>query len=81
MITLGRKGERADIGLVAVHSASRGKAIGSLLIRAAQARFVERGFTIGQVVTQGDNTPACRLYEKCGYRVDKVEYYFHFWLS
>jgi dTDP-4-amino-4,6-dideoxy-D-galactose acyltransferase len=80
LITLGTKGERGDIGLVAVSEHARGKGIGKLLVGEADKRFAEREFSISQVVTQRVNTGACRLYESCGYHMDKIEKVFHFWL-
>ena len=80
MVTLGRKGERGDIGLIAVDSEFRGRQFGKRLVRHAQEWFIENGYRYGQVVTQGANTPACRLYAKCGYHVEMAELYYHFWL-
>ena len=80
MVTLGEKSGRADIGLIAVDASSRGKQHGQKLVRAAQQWFVAQGHERAQVVTQGRNAPACRLYEKCGYALEKREYFYHFWL-
>jgi dTDP-4-amino-4,6-dideoxy-D-galactose acyltransferase len=54
--------------------------LGLHLVCAAQAKFIEAGYRIGQVVTQLDNVAACRLYEKCGYHLEKLENFYHFWL-
>jgi dTDP-4-amino-4,6-dideoxy-D-galactose acyltransferase len=80
MVTLGKKNDRGDIGLLAVAEHARGKKIGTKLVQAAQKYFIEKGFIHSQVVTQQENVAACRLYEKCGYHVEKLEYFFHFWL-
>jgi dTDP-4-amino-4,6-dideoxy-D-galactose acyltransferase len=80
-VTLGEKNGRADIGLLAVWAWARGRNVARQLVRAAQREFVSRGFAVGQVVTQGQNLPACRLYEACGYRIEKIELVFHFWLQ
>jgi dTDP-4-amino-4,6-dideoxy-D-galactose acyltransferase len=80
MVTLGEKSGRGDIGLIAVDAASRGKQHGQKLVRAAQQWFIAKGYGTGQVVTQGGNLPACRLYQKCGYSVDKLEHFYHLWL-
>lgn len=80
MVTLGEKNQRGDIGLLAVAANKRGSGLGVSLVQAALAAFVKKGFAIGQVVTQQDNIPACRLYEKCGFTVEKVENFYHFWL-
>lgn len=80
MITLRHKGDRGDIGLIAVDARCRGKRYGEALVRAAKRRFARAGYEHCQVVTQGSNVPACNLYLKCGFRVEtKVDYY-HFWL-
>jgi dTDP-4-amino-4,6-dideoxy-D-galactose acyltransferase len=80
MITLGRAGERGDIGLVAVDPAAQGKGLGRLLVTEAGRRFAAAGRTAAQVVTQGENRAACRLYESCGYSIERSETVFHFWL-
>lgn len=79
-ITLGAKGGRGDIGLLAVAEQARGKGIGTALVTVADRHFTERGYTQAQVVTQRVNAGACRLYESCGYQIEKVENVFHFWL-
>lgn len=80
MITLGDKAGRGDIGLIAVDRAFRGKGHGEALVRAAQAWFAANAYRYGQVVTQGRNAAACHLYRKCGYTVETVEHFYHFWL-
>jgi dTDP-4-amino-4,6-dideoxy-D-galactose acyltransferase len=80
MVTLGEKNDRGDIGLLAVNSNFRGKKIGTKLVHAAQAHFIERGFSHAQVVTQKANIPASLLYEKCGFHQEKIENFYHFWI-
>jgi dTDP-4-amino-4,6-dideoxy-D-galactose acyltransferase len=80
LISLGSKDERGDIGLLAVSSQARRKGIGGTLVADAERCFVERGYAVAQVVTQRANTAACKLYETCGYRVEKIDNIFHFWL-
>lgn len=80
MVTLGEKDGKGDIGLIAVERDRRGRKYGEALVRAAQCWFIRRGYEFGQAVTQGGNIPACSLYKKCGYSVEKVEYFYHFWL-
>lgn len=80
MITLGRAGPRGDIGLVAVSPEAQGKGLGRLLVAEAGRRFAAAGCTAAQVVTQGVNAPARRLYESCGYAIERSETVFHFWL-
>lgn len=80
MTTLGTKNNRGDIGLLAVDANFRGKNFGTKIVVAAQLYFISQGFTLAQVVTQVANTPARRLYEKCGFRPEKFENFYHFWL-
>ncbi len=80
MVTLGVKNGRGDIGLFAVDPVMRRKNLGVSLVFAAQEWTRRSGLRYGQVVTQGKNVAACKLYEKCGYAIDKVEYFYHFWL-
>jgi len=80
MTTLGEKNGRGDIGLLAVDPDCRGMKLGTKLVAASQRWCVQQGYRWGQVVTQLTNPTACKLYEKGGYRVDKVEHFYHFWL-
>lgn len=80
-ITLGEKNQRGDIGLIAVDAAARGKGYGKQLIRAAQNWFIKKNYTLGQVVTQGDNKAALNLYASCGYSIESSQQYYHFWLT
>ncbi len=78
-VTLGEKNKRGDIGIIAVDSFCRGKGIGKSLMFTAENWFNEKQYTSIQVVTQGENIQACRLYESCGYIIEKVEYFYHIW--
>jgi dTDP-4-amino-4,6-dideoxy-D-galactose acyltransferase len=80
MITLGEKNKRGDIGLVAVAESARGKGIGKKLMTGAENAFKRMGYQEVQVVTQGINTPAMKLYENSGYTIDERLFYYHFWL-
>lgn len=81
MLTIVKREFISDIGLIAVKPAFRGKKFGEMLVRAAQLWSIQQGLQQSWVVTQKDNLPACRLYEKCDYRIQKIEYYYHFWLG
>ncbi|MCD6577663.1 MAG: GNAT family N-acetyltransferase [Anaerolineaceae bacterium] len=80
MVTLSYKGVVGDIGLIAVEKKFRGRKLGQQLVWDAQRKFIQHGCHTARVITQGDNLPACLLYEKCGYQKTKVEFYYHFWL-
>ncbi len=78
-VTLGEKNKRADIGIIAVDNIFRGKGIGKTLMTSAEKWFSNSGYSSIQVVTQGDNIPACKLYESCGYKKESVELFYHIW--
>jgi len=78
-VTLGEKLGVADIGIIAVDEYSRGKGIGKILMTAAENWFANNHYNQIQVVTQGDNLPACKLYEATGYKIKSVEYFYHLW--
>jgi dTDP-4-amino-4,6-dideoxy-D-galactose acyltransferase len=79
-ITLGIKSGRPDIGLVAVNAEDRSLGIGALLLNAAENWAVTNAHMNEiQVVTQGQNTGACRFYEKNGYTIESVKYIYHWW--
>lgn len=80
LVTVGAKGERADIGLLAVAEEARGRGLGKALVRASLEWALRRHFREAQVVTQGANLPACQLYMSCGYTIERAENVFHFWL-
>jgi dTDP-4-amino-4,6-dideoxy-D-galactose acyltransferase len=69
----------ADIGLVAVDSEDRGKKIGTKLIENSINVAFKNGLQNIQVVTQLDNKPAVKLYSKCGFKICKTEYIYHYW--
>jgi len=80
MITLGEKNNKGDIGIIAVNKNNRGKKIASKLINSAELYFEKQAYSEIQVVTQGDNKPACKLYEKNGFEIAKIQYVYHAWL-
>ncbi len=80
MVTVGEKNGRGDIGLIAVDAGMRGKNVGVSLVRGALEWMRGKRFRFAQVVTQGENAAACRMYERCGYRVEKIEFVHHFWI-
>ncbi|MDJ0364548.1 GNAT family N-acetyltransferase [Hymenobacter sp. H14-R3] len=81
LLTLGEKNGRADIGLLAVDAVARGQRVGQQLVAAAQAQATAWGYAQLQVVTQRDNEPANRFYEKCGFRLAHEEHIYHLWLD
>ncbi len=69
----------ADIGLVAVSQKARGKGVGTKLINNSKRIAFANGFDFIQVVTQKNNLPAIKLYEKCNFKSQKLIYIYHFW--
>lgn len=78
-VTLAEKGDRANIGLIAVDPVRRQQGIGKTLLTTAESWFATAGYASINVITQGDNIPACKLYESCGYTIESVEYFYHIW--
>ena len=79
-VTLAGNNGQGVIGLLVVDKHYRGQKYGEKLVRAAQQWFILHGYRYGQVVTQGSNIAAMNLYKKCGYSIEKQEYFYHFWL-
>jgi len=80
VVTIGEKNGKADIGILAVDKNSRGKSIGTKLVNAAFSLIKKWGFNQIQVVTQRKNEIACRFYERIGFRIERIENVYHFWL-
>jgi dTDP-4-amino-4,6-dideoxy-D-galactose acyltransferase len=80
MVTVSASAAGGKIGLIAVSASVRGKGIGSSLLLAAHQWMQERGARQARVVTQLDNSPACRLYERGSYSLSALEHIHHFWL-
>ena len=78
-VTLGEKKSRADIGIIAVDANARGRGIGKSLMFSAENWFLKNDYQLMQVVTQGDNLAACKLYESCGYGIEQSDYFYHMW--
>lgn len=78
-ITASHAGGTAQIGLVAVRDDCRGHGIGLRLMRAFHDWMRSQEVLSATVVTQLENTAACRLYERCGYRLEQVRRNHHFW--
>lgn len=79
MVTLGIDNSIGEIGLVAVREKYRGQGYGGRLVTAALQWFNAHNCTMAKVVTQGHNHAACRLYSRCGFSMESVEFYYHFW--
>lgn len=71
-----RKGQ---IGLVGVKAEARGKGIGKNLVLAAMDWFRTQEAQEVKVVTQGNNSAAQRLYERCGFLSSNLQLWYHKW--
>jgi len=80
MVVVGEKNGRGDVSLLAVDVPVRRRGFGKMLVKAAQSWHLLHGHAACQVVTQERNVPARRLYETCGYEIENVENFYHFWL-
>ncbi len=80
MLTLGLRMGRPDIGLVATASDYRGRGMAGDLVRASLVWAINRDYREAQVVTQAENAGACAFYEALGYRVEREDWVYHFWL-
>ena len=78
-VTLVSNNGIGEIGLIAVDAAYRHKRYGQLLVQSALYWCDRKGLKGCRIVTQGDNIPACRLYSKCGFEIQKIEFVYHFW--
>jgi dTDP-4-amino-4,6-dideoxy-D-galactose acyltransferase len=74
-------GERASIGLVAVAEEARGSGLGAALVDAAIGWAAGRGLPEIAVVTQGRSAAALRVYERRGFAVETLGFWFHRWLA
>lgn len=79
-ITLGiKEDDLLDIGLLAVNPKFRGRKIGTHLMNFSKIFAKSKNISHIQVVTQFDNTPACKLYEKAGFTQTDLTYIYHIW--
>lgn len=69
------------IGLVGIAPGLRGQGLGARLVQAAMDWFGDQGVVLVEVVTQGRNTSAQRLYEAAGFELEKTEVWFHRWFN
>ena len=69
-----------SIGLVAMHPSARGQGLGSRLLHQALAWFGAQGVQHVEVVTQGRNVGAQRLYQRHGFCTVGAQLWYHVWL-
>lgn len=75
------EGSVGRIGLVGIDPSSQGVGVGGALVHAALRWFVERGLRRAEVVTQGANVRAQRLYQRIGFVSSCVRIWYHRWFQ
>ena len=80
-ITCIKEGSYGKIGLLGIDPTSQRKGIGSSLVNAALHWFECEGISTVEVVTQGSNIAAQRLYQQAGFRTSQVQLWFHKWFT
>jgi dTDP-4-amino-4,6-dideoxy-D-galactose acyltransferase len=68
---------KGQIGLIAVDEGERGKGFGEILLHKAESFCWDLAIEHIEVITQQKNIPACSLYKKHKYQVEKKEYIYH----
>lgn len=79
LVTVALRNGMCSIGLIAVAAAARGRGIGGQLVNAALRHALTQGAQQLEVVTQGANQAACRLYLRCGFGLRQEKRVFHVW--
>ncbi len=79
VITVSVKQTAGNIGLIAVVPEQRGRGLAAVLMHAGHHWMHAHGARRATVVTQLDNIAACGLYRRCGYEVEIVQDFYHFW--
>jgi dTDP-4-amino-4,6-dideoxy-D-galactose acyltransferase len=67
------------IGLIAVDPKTHRMGLGTSLLAEAAHWFAEQGVERVSVVTQGSNIPALRMYQRCGFTIESIQLWFHWW--
>lgn len=75
-----QEGSNGQIGLCGVASEAQGQGIGHRLVQGALQWFLDRGVKRVTVVTQGRNSAAQRLYQRCGFVTESMHLWYHWWL-
>lgn len=80
LVTLDLKEGGGTIGLVAISEDYQHRGVGTAMMRHVVSYAKEHHCKKLSVATQYDNAPACRLYEKVGFRVESMTNVWHWWL-
>lgn len=79
MVTVAAQKGGAEIGLIAVDGAVRGRGIGKQLIAGAEHFAAQQGCSQLRVATQAANQPAAGIYLKSGFTEFSRIYIYHWW--
>ena len=71
----------ARIRLVGLEPRYRGRRLGPIMVMHTLKALAEKGIKYVQVVTQGRNYAAQRLYQKSGFLTKKTELWYHRWFK
>jgi ribosomal protein S18 acetylase RimI-like enzyme len=80
-IACDRQGDVGKIELVGVHSDFQGCGIGNALVKASLGWFCDQNCLKTEVVTQGRNIAALRMYQKAGFRTASATLLYHRWFD
>lgn len=69
----------AKIGLIGLHADYLGNGLGKYLLDMTLKKLRDNGINYVEVVTQGRNYTAQRLYQKCGFITKMTELWYHKW--
>ncbi len=70
-----------QIGLMGIGERAQGRGIGQRLIYHSLAWFASHGMKTVEVVTQGRNIRAQRLYQRCGFVTKSLRLWYHLWIE
>lgn len=76
---LNRELNEGNIGLVALAKSAQGKGLSRTMILHALEWFRDQQINSVNVVTQGHNVAAQRIYQRCGFVTRSTEVWFHKW--
>lgn len=76
---LNREKLQGSIGLVAVGEMFSGRGYAQRLLQHSTDWFSSQGMQSVSVATQGRNIAAQRVYQKCGFQIQKLQLWYHKW--
>ncbi|MCF2908840.1 GNAT family N-acetyltransferase [Pseudoalteromonas sp. DL2-H2.2] len=76
-VTVRIRGSEATIGLIGVAAPFQGKGIGKQLLQLVQKYSMAKNATVIKVATQTSNISAANLYEKDGFSITDISYWFY----